>query len=242
MEHKNNEWLLCDLHIHTDISDGKLPLPKVIDLYGEKGFDVISITDHAYDKHTIKLWVDNNERPCSIPRDGFRDYLKLIRKEARRAWEKYEMIVIPGVEITNNHDKFHLLAIDIEEFIDPDQTVEDIINQIHDQSGVAIACHPHHKDSEGTDTPFIHLWDNHEKYARLFDAWEVANRDDLFNVVGLKKFNYIANSDFHEKWHLYSWKSLIKAEKNIEAIKEAIRVNSNIAIYLFRKEKPLEMD
>ena len=83
----------------------------------------------------------------------------------------------------------------------------------------------------------IHLWKNHEKYAKLFDAWEVANRDDLFNVIGLKKFNYIANSDFHEKRHVYSWKSLIKAEKNIEAIKEAIRNNKNIAITLFRKDK-----
>jgi hypothetical protein len=26
-----------------------------------------------------------------------------------------------------------------------------------------------------------------KRYASLFDAWEVANRDDLFNAVGLKK-------------------------------------------------------
>jgi hypothetical protein len=39
----------------------------------------------------------------------------------------------------------------------------------------------------------------------MFDAWEVANRDDLFNVVGLKKFNYIANSDFHSPRHLRVW-------------------------------------
>ncbi|NQT32828.1 MAG: phosphotransferase [Candidatus Omnitrophica bacterium] len=241
MDRSNKKWLLCDLHIHTDISDGRLSLPKVIDLYGEKGFDVISITDHLYEQYTINLWLDNNERPCTVPKDGFEDYLALIRTEAQRAWEKYEMLVIPGVEISNNYGKFHILAIDVKEYIDPDQTVEKIIKQIHDQGAVAIAGHPHHKDSEG-EMPFIHLWNNHEKYARLFDAWEVANRDDLFNVVGLKKFNYIAGSDFHEKRHLYSWKSLIKAEKNIEAVKEAIRVNKNIAIYLFRKEKPIDMD
>lgn len=33
-----------------------------------------------------------------------------------------------------------------------------------------------------------------------------------------------------------AWKTLIKAEKNVEAIKEAIRQNSNVAIYLFRKQ------
>ncbi|RLG11687.1 phosphotransferase, partial [Candidatus Pacearchaeota archaeon] len=80
------------------------------------------------------------------------------------------------------------------------------------------------------------LWKNQERFRDLFDAWEVANRDDLFNSIGVKKYNYIANSDFHEPRHLYSWKTLIRAEeKNVEAIKEAIRKNENVAIYLMRK-------
>jgi len=230
------EWLLCDFHIHTNMTDGKLPLNKVVDLYGEKGFDVICITDHVYDKHTISLWKNNNERPCTIKKEKFADYLHLLWKESKRAWEQYRMILIPGIEITNNHDLFHILAIDIKEYIDPDQRVEDIIEQIRDQGAISVACHPHHKDSEG-EMPFIHLWKKRNKYAAMFDAWEVANRDDLFNVIGLKKFNYIAGSDFHETWHVYSWKSLVQAEKNIEAIKEAIRINKNIALYLFRKKK-----
>lgn len=230
----DSTWLLCDFHIHTDISDGKLPLPEVVDLYGKNGFDIISITDHVYDKHTIALWENNNERPCTVKKADFDDYLHLLWEESKRAWKQYEMLLIPGIEVTNNHDLFHLLALDVKEYIDPDQSVEDIITQIHDQGAISIACHPHHKGSEGK-TPFLHLWNNHKKYETIFDAWEVANRDDLFNVIGLKKFNYIAGSDFHEPWHVYSWKSLIKSEKNIEAVKEAIRINKNIAIYLFRK-------
>jgi hypothetical protein len=65
----------------------------------------------------------------------------------------------------------------------------------------------------------------------------VANRDDLFNVVGLKKFNYIANSDFHSPRHLYSWKTLLRCEKNVEAIKAATGSNHGLAIYLFRPDK-----
>ncbi len=230
-----DKWLVCDFHIHTEMSDGKVPLTEVIDLFGHNGFDAICITDHVYDKHTIKLWLDNNERPCTIPKETFSDYMHLLWKEAKRAWEYYRMLVIPGIEISNNHDLFHMLAIDVKEYIDPNQTVEKIIEDIHDQDAVAIACHPHLKDSE-PEMPFIHLWENHEKYAKLFDAWEVANRDDLFNVVGLKRFNYIAGSDFHEPRHVYSWKTLIKSEKNPEAIKDALRRNRDIAIYLFRKE------
>jgi len=229
------DWLLCDLHIHTELSDGKMPLKDIIDLYGKNKFDIISITDHVYDRHTVDLWLNNNERPCTIEKEEFPDYLHLLWKEEKRAWEEYEMLVIPGIEITNNHNLFHMLAIDIKEYIDPNQSVEVLVEKIHDQGALAIACHPYHKDSEGAATPFLHLWNNHEKYGKLFDAWEVANRDDLFNVVGLKKLNYIANSDFHESWHVYSWKSLIKAEKNIEAVKEAIRINKDIAVYLYRK-------
>ena len=234
-----DKWLLCDLHIHTNISDGQLSLRTIIDLYGENGFDVISITDHVYEKYTVDLWLNNNERPCTIEKNKFGDYLKLIRKEAKRAWKRYKMLVIPGIEISNNLGLFHLLAIDIKEYIDPNQTVENIVDQIHLQDAIAIACHPHKKDSE-PEMPFVHLWENVERYASLFDAWEVANRDDLFNVVGLKRLNYIANSDFHEPRHVYSWKSLIKSEKNTDSIKEAIRRNKKIALYLFRKNPVTE--
>ena len=145
------------------------------------------------------------------------------------------MLVIPGTEITNNSGKYHILAIDIKKYIDPSLSVERIIKEIHEQGGIAIACHPHHKAKE--EQEFIHLWEEHEKYVNLFDAWEVANRDDLFNVIGLKKFNYIANSDFHQPWHLYSWKTLLKSARNAEAVKTAISQNKKVAIYLYRNKR-----
>jgi predicted metal-dependent phosphoesterase TrpH len=40
-------FLLCDFHVHTRWSDGRLSLREVVDLYGKTGrFDVIAITDH----------------------------------------------------------------------------------------------------------------------------------------------------------------------------------------------------
>ena len=40
-------FLLCDFHVHTTWSDGRLSVREVIDLYGQTGrFDVIAITDH----------------------------------------------------------------------------------------------------------------------------------------------------------------------------------------------------
>jgi predicted metal-dependent phosphoesterase TrpH len=39
--------LLCDFHIHTKYSDGSVGLSRVIDLFGQVGFDVICITHHV---------------------------------------------------------------------------------------------------------------------------------------------------------------------------------------------------
>ena len=55
------------------------------------------------------------------------------------------------------------------------------------------------------------------------DVWEAANRDDLFSVTSLKHFPYIASSDFHKPKHLYSWKTLLKSDKNWPAIRKARR-------------------
>lgn len=231
-------WLLCDFHIHTNISDGRLPLKEVVDLYGIKGFDAISITDHILDAKTLEERQNKKEPLEAIRREEFENYLQILWGEAQRAWEKYKMLLLPGTEITNNWKKYHILAIDIKKYIEPALPAKKIIEEIHGQGAIAIACHPHHKRGEGKQ-PYIYLWKNYRKYANLFDAWEVANRDDLFNAIGLKKFNYIANSDFHELWHLYSWKTLLKCEKNPEAIKNAIHENKGAAIYLFRKEKPM---
>ncbi len=112
--------------------------------------------------------------------------------------------------------------------------MEEIIKEVKEQNAIVIAAHPDRKKEDKEHLSW-YLWENQEKFKEMFDAWEVANRDDLFNSIGVKKYNYIANSDFHEPWHLYSWKTLIKAEKNIEAIKDAIRKNENVAIYLMRK-------
>ncbi len=230
------DWILCDFHIHTTHSDGALPLDEIVDLYGRAGFDVITISDHILDRKTLEACRADNIEPKVIHREQFSAYLETLWNAARRAWREYGMLVVPGVEVTNNDGGYHILAIDIKEYIDPNQGVEDIAAEIHRQGGIAVAPHPHRAHKNG-ETKLMHLWDNHERYVEHFDAWEVANRDDLFNVVGLKKFNYIANSDFHEPRHLYSWKTLLRCEKNIEAVKAAIRENAGVSIYLFRQDK-----
>jgi 3',5'-nucleoside bisphosphate phosphatase len=47
-------FLLCDFHVHTRWSDGRLSVREVVDLYGSTGkFDVIAITDHILMKKDL---------------------------------------------------------------------------------------------------------------------------------------------------------------------------------------------
>ena len=80
----------------------------------------------------------------------------------------------------------------------------------------------------------LYFWENQDKYAPLIDAWEIANRNNIFNDIGLKRLPFIANSDLHKPKHIYSWKTLIHCEKDPETIKQCIRRNEHVAITLYR--------
>ncbi len=228
--------LLCDFHIHTKYSDGSLELRKVVDIFGQSGFDVIAITDHVVNgdnsmgrfAHRFKF---------SVTAHNFDEYLQALRQEAQRAMDKYGMLVIPGIEISKNHltaDKSaHMLIIDIKEFIPACMSIESILIEAKNQGAITVACHPHYL-SEALNKNTLYLWNNRDRYSRYIDAWEIGNRDDLFNVISLKKYAFLANSDFHRASHIYSWKTLLRCEKDIQSIKRCIRDNRGVAITLFR--------
>jgi predicted metal-dependent phosphoesterase TrpH len=232
-----DQWLFCDFHIHTSVSDGAHPPEEIVDLYGSHGFDVIAITDHIIDSQCAEERQTSGLSRCAIPKEEFQDYLHRLWREKKRAWREYNMLLIPGAEITNNTGQYHILALDIKEYILPDLTVAEIVAAVHAQEGIAIACHPHYKEEVELQPVYAHLWENHQEYKHLFDAWEVANRDSLFDVVGLRKFKYIANSDLHDKSQIYSWKTMLNCERNTEAVKETIRKNKRIGICLFRNHE-----
>ena len=93
---------------------------RTIDLFGQAGFDVIAITDHVVNGDTSYGKLARKFK-FSLREDTFGDYMAHVREEAMRAWDRYGMLVIPGVEITKTaltSDKSaHFLLIDIEQFI-----------------------------------------------------------------------------------------------------------------------------
>src|SRR5262249_28191942 len=100
-------FLLCDFHVHTQWSDGRLTLRDVIDLYGRTGrFDVIAITDHILMKRDLLARAGRiatlGQRAFGVREEAFNDYLAEIQYEAARARREYDLLVIPGAEVTQN--------------------------------------------------------------------------------------------------------------------------------------------
>ena len=233
--------LLCDFHIHTSYSDGKLSVREVVDFYGRLGFDCICITDHLADPRRLigKLAKLTN---MTVSEEQLGEYFEVIARERQRAWRKYNMIVMTGIEF--NKDGYtkktsaHLLGIDLKAPIDSALDLPETIAHIHAQGGLAVASHPHIMKSEwGKNT--LYLWEHHEQFAPLIDAWEIANRHNIFDCVGMKRLPFLGNSDFHKPKHIYSWKTLLYCEKEGEAIKECIRRNEHVSITLFRENNQL---
>ena len=230
------EMLLCDFHIHSNYSDGKLSVPELIDFYGERGFDCICITDHLADPKRL-IGVVSEMTNLTLAQNQIGEYFSVIERERQRALRRYGMLVMTGIEF--NKDGYtsktsaHLLGIDLKDPIDASLDIPELIAKIHEQGGLAVASHPHVFKSEwGRNT--LYLWENQDKFAPLLDAWEIANRENIFNDIGLKRLPFIANSDFHKPKHIYSWKTLLHCEKNYEAIKECVRRNEHVAITLYR--------
>ncbi|HZC35397.1 MAG TPA: PHP domain-containing protein [Chthoniobacterales bacterium] len=233
---KSPSILLCDFHSHSIFSDGKLTIPELVDFYGQRGFDVLCITDHICD-HTKLIGRMTNLTGLVLTLDQVDDYFEAIEKEKKRALEKYRLILLAGLEFNKDgltkRSSAHLLAVDLKKPISPGLSITQTIAEIHGQGALAIASHPHEfKTHWGKNT--LYFWEHIDQYAPLLDAWEVANRDDIFNPIGLKRLPFVANSDFHKPKHIFSWKTVLFCEKEPEAIKQCIRVNRNVAITLYR--------
>ena len=238
-------FLLCDFHVHTQWSDGKMSVAEVVDLYGSTGkFDAIAITDHILMKKDLLARAGRlatlGRRAFGVREADFDAYLEDVRTQARRAMATYGMLVVAGAEITQNRlrgrKNSHIIALDIKKYISADQRADDVLREIRRQGALSIACHPHHRTTRRIEISTCYLWDHRDELSDLVDVWEAANRDDLFSVTSLKHFPYVANSDFHKPRHLYSWKTLVRSEKNWPAIRQALRANVDIALTLYRKD------
>jgi len=142
--------MLVELHTHTHHSrQKKVPIeglnsPEEMVRHAKKiGLGAIAITDHDQIKGAI---------------------------EAKRFAKKYGMIVIPGEEVST--ESGHMLCLGINEFVEPGMSVEESIDAVHDQGGIAIGDHPFDIKGEGIGA-----------LAAKTDAVEI------FNAINVERFS-----------------------------------------------------
>lgn len=202
---------LIDLHIHSNYSDGKLSIADIVDLYGKKGFSAIAITDHLADSKTLTGLVTRKLK-MSLREQNMDSYLSTLQKEGKRALEKYNMHLIPGIEITLNSwsraKGAHIVFLNVDQFVDPNEDVETLLKK--NKKYFSIAAHPLWEKAFEFKTTY--LWENRDRFEKLFDAWECATAGHFSQQVFLSGYPIVASSDFHGPGSFESWKSQLYAE------------------------------
>ena len=218
--------LLCELHAHTRWSDGSLTIGQLIDVYGEAGFDVLCITDH----------VVRSDDPDCVPggvsehvhAGNHSSYVMAIEIEAARARVQYDMLVLPGLELTyNDPDPLraaHAVAVGLESFIGVDDGIERALRDARRQGAALIAAHPYTRGAAvqaprstarfAADLPV---------HAPLVDRWELINRRDVFGWVARAGLPAVASGDAHEPEHLFTWKTMISCRKERASVVAHLR-------------------
>jgi 3',5'-nucleoside bisphosphate phosphatase len=208
--------LLCELHAHTTWSDGSQTIGQVVDAYGQAGFDVLCITDHVVRSD------DPGHLPGGPPQHvharNHSSYVMAIEIEAARARVQYDMLVLPGLELTyNDPDPLraaHAVAVGLESFIGVDDGIEQALCQARRQGAALIAAHPYTpavaEDAARATARFAADW---RTLAPLVDRWELINRRDAFGWVAEAGLPAVATGDAHEPEHVLTWKTLMACRK-----------------------------
>ena len=190
--------IAAELHCHSTFSKGTkiqvegLHSPEELLEQAEKiGLDVLAFTDHD----------------CF---EGAEQALKLQKK--------FNVLVLPGEEVTTK--KGHLLCLGIQEKIPANLSVEESIDLVHEQGGIAIAPHPFDIEGKGIKVEALKA-----------DAIEVFNALNLDRFANRKASQFakqenlptVLGSDAHCKEMIGLAINNIKAEKDVDAILKAIK-------------------
>lgn len=208
--------LLCELHAHTTWSDGSLTLRELIDLYGHRGFDVVCVTDHSL--RGGREHVTEQRHP---------EYVAAVAEEAARAEALYDLLVLPGLELTYHDDDpalcAHAVAVGLEAFVSLEAGLEPALAAAREQGAALIAAHPYTLETASRSPRGTGRWHADPRLAELVDRYELVNRHDVFAWVAEQRLPAVATGDFHRPEHLATWKTFLPCAKERDAIVEFLR-------------------
>jgi predicted metal-dependent phosphoesterase TrpH len=228
-----NGLLLCELHAHTTWSDGQLTLSELIDLYGESGFDVLCVTDHA-----VRL---DDPMPCAVDAWTWPAYAAAVRAEADRARSEYGLVVIPGLELSDNHDDpdlaAHALALGLERHVSLDSGIVPALEAAGSQGAAIVAAHPYCDRDSTPLRPTRRIAREIDTFRGLIHRYELFNRNEAFGWVAREELPPVATGDVHRAGHLASWKTLVPCEKDAAAVVDHLRSRGRVFLMPFALEQ-----
>lgn len=164
----------ADPHCHTTASDGMVTPRELVEAAVGAGLDLIAVTDH--------------DTMASV-------------KETQVVGEAAGLVVVAGQEITTRPPaQTHLMGWFLEKPVKRGLSLEDTVDAIHDQRGLAIVPHPFMPVYFGSIQPgaLSRLMERHPldgieivftaptgaRRRRLLDAFYAANRERLGAAIG----------------------------------------------------------
>jgi hypothetical protein len=109
-------WLKGNLHTHSVLSDGALELQEVVQVYADRGYDFLAITDHD----------------------------RLISESELSQLDALGLILIPGNEISS--DGPHIVHVDAPSWVAPDPDRQRVLDEVAAVGGFAVMAHPNWKE------------------------------------------------------------------------------------------------
>jgi len=194
---------------------------ELVDLYGRNGFDVLCVTDHAVRTPQGRAVADH------ITRDRHADYRAALALEMERAWEVYDMLVLPGLELTYDDGdparSGHAVAVGLDRFVGLDDGLESALVAAREAGAALIAAHPYTLDESRRAPRGTGRWHADPSLGELVDRYELVNRHDVFAWVAERRLPAVASGDFHRHEHLATWKTLLPCAKEPGAVVEFLR-------------------
>jgi predicted metal-dependent phosphoesterase TrpH len=227
--------LLCELHAHTTWSDGFLSPRELVDLYGGLGFDVLCVTDHV-----VPTW----DPWRSVASATFDAYLEELEAEAERARRRYDLLLIPGLELTySNADPDragHALALGLREPVAMDEGLVPAIRSARKAGAAIVAAHPNgpeqHPASRGTQF----FWRRWAELDGLVDCYELFNRRQVFSWVADAGLPAVATGDFHGLENLAGWKTMLQCVKEERAVLDCLRSSARAYLLPWGRDLALQ--
>jgi hypothetical protein len=229
--------LLAELHAHTTWSDGAFSVGQLVDIYGERGFDVLCITDHVCRPNDP--WLEPTERhERGVRAEVYGEYLAELDREAERARTTYGLLLLPGLELTWNDldpdEAAHALAVGLRRWTSLEGGIEAAMASAAAAGAAIVAAHPYEAEPAPSPSRLTRRFArHHERLAPLVHRWELFNRTTLFSWVAAAGLPAVATGDFHRLEHLPGWKTLLPCAKDEETVIAFLRSQARAHLTVF---------